>query len=74
MNWLAWETMDDEIAYEIVKTLAENHEQFKDYFASGESAQPERFVRNAWKAERYHPAALRYYDENGLEPEGWLPR
>jgi TRAP-type uncharacterized transport system substrate-binding protein len=62
--------MDEEIAYEIVKVLAENAHKVKEYFATGKSFRSEGFVMNSWSPKRYHPGALRYFKEKGLAPQG----
>lgn len=72
MTWWTWKNMDEKIAYEFVKTAAENTEKFKEYFAAGKAARLETFIANAWSAKRYHPGALKYYKEKGLTPKGKL--
>jgi TRAP transporter TAXI family solute receptor len=69
-NCYVWHNMDEEIAYEIVKVLAENAHKLKEYFATGKSFRPEGFVMNSWSPNRYHPGALRYFKEKGLAPQG----
>jgi len=64
--------MDDEVAYEFVKTAAENAHKVKDYFANGKVFRLESFVVNGWSAKRYHPGALKYLREKGLTPQGGL--
>lgn len=72
ITWFAWKDMDEKVAYEIVKTAAENDYKFKEYFAAGKAAKAENYVANAWSERRYHPGALRYYKEKGLTPQGKL--
>jgi TRAP transporter TAXI family solute receptor len=72
MTWWAWENMDEKVAYEFVKTLGENTEKFKDYFAAGKAARLETFTANVWSAKRYHPGAMKFYTEKGMAPQGKL--
>ncbi|MFC1868687.1 TAXI family TRAP transporter solute-binding subunit [Thermodesulfobacteriota bacterium] len=64
--------MDDEVAYQFVKTAAENAHKVKDYFADGKAFRLETFIINTWGAKRYHPGALRFLKEKGLTPQGNL--
>ena len=70
MTWFAWENMDEKVAYEFVKTAAENTEKFKGYFAAGKAASLETFTANDWSPKRYHPGALKFYQEKGITPQG----
>jgi TRAP-type uncharacterized transport system substrate-binding protein len=69
-TWYVWEDFNDEIAYELVKTTAENAHMFKDYFAAGKAATVETLTANAWGPKHYHPAALKYYKEKGIPIQG----
>ncbi len=64
--------MDDKVAYQFVKTAAENAHKVKDYFADGKAFRLDSFVLNAWSTKQYHPGALRYLKEKGLSPQGEL--
>lgn len=64
--------MDEEVAYEIVKTAGENTHKYKEYFDKGKAARLETFIANAWSEKQYHPGALRYYKEKGLTIKGTL--
>jgi len=64
--------MDDDVAYQFVKTAAENAHKVKDYFADGKVFRLESFVVNAWSAKHYHRGALRYLKERGLTLQGGL--
>ncbi|MFC1868707.1 TAXI family TRAP transporter solute-binding subunit [Thermodesulfobacteriota bacterium] len=69
-TWYVWEDFDQEMAYELVKTAAENAPSFKEYFAAGKAAALESFTANAWGPGRYHPSALKYYKEKGIPMRG----
>lgn len=71
-TWYVWEDFDEQVAYELVKTAAENAQKFKEYFAGGKAANLESFVANSWKESRYHPGALKFYKEKGIIPKGTL--
>jgi len=64
--------MDDDVAYQFIKTAAKNANKVKDYFADGKAFRPESFVINAWSAKHYHPGALKYLAEKGFTPQGDL--
>ncbi len=67
-----WNDMDEDIAYQIVKVLAENAKKVEKYFAAGKAFKPESFTMNNWSAKRYHPGALKYLLEKGFIPSGTL--
>ncbi|MFC1868515.1 TAXI family TRAP transporter solute-binding subunit, partial [Thermodesulfobacteriota bacterium] len=69
-TWYVWEDFDEEIAYELVKTTAENAPTFKEYFAAGKAATVDTFTANAWGPKRYHPSALKYYKEKNIPIQG----
>ena len=47
-TWYVWEDFDEEMAYELVKTAADNSDKFKDYFAAGKAASLQTFIANPW--------------------------
>jgi len=71
-NMFASKEMANKVAYEFVKTAAENAHKVEDYFADGKVFRLETFVVNPWSVKRYHPGALRYLGEKGLTPKGGL--
>jgi TRAP-type uncharacterized transport system substrate-binding protein len=64
--------MADEVAYEFVKTAAENAHKVKEYFADGKVFRLKTFPVNIWSAKRYHPGSLKYLKERGISPQGTL--
>lgn len=69
---LAWENLDDKVAYEIVKTVGQNTEKYKEYFDKGKAMRIKTLTSNAWGEKHYHPGALKYYKETGLGIPGSL--
>ena len=69
-TWYVWEDFDEEMAYELVKTTAENANLFKEYFAAGKAASVETLTANVWGPKRFHPGALKYYKEKGIPFQG----
>ncbi|WP_142846675.1 TAXI family TRAP transporter solute-binding subunit [Telmatospirillum sp. J64-1] len=64
--------LPEEVAYEIVKAVFENHDRLVKTHASARDTVPENIVHNTVLP--LHPGAVRYYREAGIEiPEGLLP-
>lgn len=68
----AWKDFPAEYAYEITKVCAENANKVKDYFASGKAFTLNGMVINSWGPTRYHPGAIKFFKEVGLEPVGTM--
>lgn len=66
MAFLVYADMPKEVVYEIVKTLTENHQMFKEYHPAGESWVPENL--GAYPADKrdWHPGVRKYFDEKGI--------
>lgn len=62
--------MDEEIVYELTKTLVENVDKFKDYHNLGKLMSRESVARVPVDKELFHPGAIRYYNEAKI-PIGW---
>jgi TRAP transporter TAXI family solute receptor len=66
-------SMPDDLAYEIVKAVFDNHDEMVSTHASAAETLAENVVENdfLWM----HPGAVRYYEERGIElPEGTRPQ
>lgn len=64
---------DDDLIYEITKTLTENADQFQEYFFPFFQITSETMVEfmPVESEEEVHPGALKYYKEIGLWPSVW---
>jgi TRAP-type uncharacterized transport system substrate-binding protein len=70
------EDADDDLIYEITKTLAENTHLFGDYYPGLAGITPENMVKllPLNSEEEVHPGAIKYYEEAGLWPKYWDER
>jgi TRAP transporter TAXI family solute receptor len=59
---------DEELIYELTKTIYENREQITAKHAAGRAINPTNVVRDT--GTEFHPGAIRYYKEIGIWPEG----
>ena len=66
LAWGVYPDMPDDIAYQIVKTLDENHLKFKEYHPAGLGWFPENYGTYPAKKEYWHPGAIRYYTEKNI--------
>lgn len=62
---------DQELIYQITKTLYENRQAVVERAAAGRSINPENVVRDTGTT--FHPGAVRYYREAGIWPDGGQP-
>lgn len=70
---IANKEMPDELAYEIVKAVFDNHDEMVSTHASASETLAENVSENdfLW----LHPGAVRYYEEQGIElPENAIPQ
>ncbi len=66
------ERMSESLAYEIVKAVFENHDEMVATHASAKETLLENVTANTFMP--YHPGAVRYYREQGIElPEAIVP-
>lgn len=59
------EDMPESLAYEITKLVMENNEAMMQIHATAAETLPENAAQNTFLP--YHPGALRYFDEKGIE-------
>jgi len=52
--------------YEVIKTLVEHQEMFKDYHPIGATYMPVKHGLLPIDEEYWHPGARKYYDEKGI--------
>ena len=65
--WGIYPDFPDDVAYEIVKTLDENHTMFKDYHNAGKNIDPTTYGLYPVAKDKFHPGARKYYDEKGIK-------
>lgn len=69
--WMADKTMDEATVYEITRVMWANLDKFKNFHVAGNGMVPDFVVMSTWPAgERekwYHPGALKFYKEKGIE-------
>jgi TRAP transporter TAXI family solute receptor len=58
---------DEELVYQITRTIYENRAAVTERHAAGRAIQPENVVRDT--GTEFHPGAIRYYKEIGIWPE-----
>ncbi|CAN5617358.1 TAXI family TRAP transporter solute-binding subunit [soil metagenome] len=62
---IAHEDMPDSLAYEITKLVLENNERMTQIHATAEETLPEYWETNTFMP--FHPGAVQYYEEIGIE-------
>ncbi|HSR67377.1 MAG TPA: TAXI family TRAP transporter solute-binding subunit [Acidobacteriota bacterium] len=67
MHLITAASVDEELVYQITKTLYENRQQVAEKHPAGRAINPENVVRNVGTP--FHPGAIRYYREIGIWPE-----
>lgn len=63
--WVAHDSMDEELAYQVTKTIIDQVGKFADYHALGALMSTDSLAAG-WTAENIHPGALRAYREAGV--------
>lgn len=66
LAWGIYPNVPEDVVYEIMKTLNENHAMFKEYHSSGKNVLPETYGLYPAPKEYWHPGARKYYDEKGI--------
>ncbi len=66
LSWWADLAMDEDIAYEIAKTIYENVEKFARYHALGKTM-TKTSIAQAVTEDMFHPGAQRFYREKGVK-------
>jgi hypothetical protein len=64
MHLIANATADEDLIYEVTRTIYENRERVIEKHAAGRSINPENVVRETGTP--FHPGAIRYYREIGI--------
>lgn len=57
--------LPESFVYEVVKTVMENHEKMMEIHKAARSTVPENFDKN--KVLKWHPGAVKWFEENGYE-------
>ena len=65
--WAADLEMPEEVAYELVKFMSENANEFIAYHASAKAWVPSEFGLSPFSADITHPGAAKYYQEKGYK-------
>jgi TRAP transporter TAXI family solute receptor len=60
-------SLDDELAYQVVKALFDNHDEFVSYHGTARDWTVENTLRSP--AVPFHPGAVRYFEETGVWTE-----
>jgi TRAP transporter TAXI family solute receptor len=69
-----WDDTNEEVVYEVTKTLCENYEALGDYMTELKGLTPSLMLSMLYMAENekdFHPGAIKYYTEIGLWPSAW---
>ena len=67
MHLIASAAADEELIYQITKTIYENREQVVARHAAGRAINEQNVVRDT--GTEFHPGAIRYYEEIGIWPQ-----
>ena len=66
MHLIAAANADEELIYELTRTIYENREQVVAKHPAGRAINPENVVRDTGL--EFHPGAIRFYKEIGIWP------
>jgi len=65
-HWLVKDTFSEDLAYTIVKTLAEHQKEWEEMYSLAKNSTPENIVKNTPPALKFHPGAAKYFKEIGV--------
>ena len=68
MHLIVHEDMDDELAYEITRTIYENGDRIAEKHPAGQFIRADNVTRD--NGTPFHPGAIQYYREIGIWPDG----
>jgi len=68
MHLITAESADEDLVYQLTKTIYENRANVVERHPAGKAIQPKNVVRTTGTP--FHPGAIRYYREIGIWPEG----
>lgn len=68
MHLITAASLDEDLVYELTKTLYENREQVAQQHPAARSINPDNVTRPT--GTEFHPGAIRYFQEIGIWPEG----
>ncbi|WP_235830217.1 TAXI family TRAP transporter solute-binding subunit [Algihabitans albus] len=57
--------LSDDFVYEVVKTVMENHDRMMEIHKASRSTVPENYIYN--QVLKWHPGAVRWFEENGFD-------
>jgi TRAP-type uncharacterized transport system substrate-binding protein len=66
-GWFADVGMSDDVVYEVCRIIYENYKEFWPYHVSMKGLHPEYMPKLAATEAEYHPGAIKFYKEKGLE-------
>jgi len=67
MHLIASAAADEELIYQITRTIYENREQVVARHAAGRAINEKNVIRDT--GIEFHPGAIRYYEEIGIWPQ-----
>ncbi len=67
LGWYADAEMDEEIVYELTKTIYENMSKFGDYHAIGKGVTKDTIGALHIEDKEWHPGAVKFYKEKNVE-------
>ncbi len=68
MHLITGAEVDEELVYQITRTIYENRTAVVERHAAGRAINPDNVIRDT--GTEFHPGAIRYYKEIGIWPGG----